>query len=286
MLARSTYFGETALSKSIALAAAPALAVVLTAAAFAPAQVAPVPAAVPSTMPAVRPTSAPTTQSAEEKDVRAALVQYNAAVAAGDVPTLIQFISVSTPQQKAALALMGRLTTSGRGVYDAAVAKFGQADLAKEGIDRTAFPAGFPPMPVDDVALLVNGPKATLVAKGAADGAQPIALTKKDGQWRIDGDALLPVMSDKQLAEQTTVLNAAIEQLDQTSGDVKDGRFRAPDEIVVLLNHRVQKAVRTAQAKLAPMDDPAMNAPPSTGPAGPAGPAMPATQPTHSPEMP
>lgn len=221
----------------------------------------PIPVAPPQMAP---PASAPASQPADVAAIQKTLADYNAAVAKGDVPALLSFVVVSTDTQKQAMALMGRLTSSGRGVYQSVADAFGEAELAKGNVDRQSFPAGFPAMPAEAMEIRPDGDKATLINRMAAE-APPLAMKRIDGQWKIDGDALLPALTDKQLQEQTTVLDAAIGAIDQTAADIKAKHFRAPDEAVVLMNHRVQKAVRAAQEKLTPMADPSM--PPAAGPA-------------------
>ena len=223
----------------------------------------------PPAKPAPATAAAPTSQPQDVAAIRQTLAKYNAAVAAGDTATLQGFIATSNDTQKKAMALMGKLTDAGHDVYQAAVKKFGEADLAKNNVERQSFPAGYPALPDDAVDVVPNGDKATLVNRLAAE-APPLAMKKIDGEWKIDGDALLPSITDKQLAEQTSVLNSAIEAINETTADVTAGHFRSPDEIVVLMNHRVQKAVRAATAKIAPMQDPAMGpGGPTTMPAGP-----------------
>lgn len=218
--------------------------------------------------------AAPTSQPEDVAAIRATLAKYNAAVAAGDTATLQTFIATSNEIQKKAMALMNKLTGAGRDIYQATVTKFGEAELAKNNVERQSFPAGYPPLPADAIDVVPNGDKATLVNRMAAE-APPLAMKKIDGAWKIDGDALLPNITEKQLADQTIVLDSAIGAIGETAADVTAGHFRAPDEVVVLMNGRVQKAVRAAQAKLAPVDEPAAG-----GPAGPTGPTTaPATAP-------
>ncbi|MDB5326779.1 MAG: hypothetical protein JWM57_2348 [Phycisphaerales bacterium] len=249
------------------------LALVLCLAAVAPAQMLP-PGAAPKPAPATA--AAPTSQPEDVAAIRDTLAKYNAAVTAGDVATLQGFIATSSDTQKKALALMGKLTNAGRDVYQAAVTKFGEAELAKNQVERQSFPAGYPALPADAVDVVPNGDKASLVNRMAAE-APPLSMKKVDGAWKIDGDALLPSITEKQLNEQTAVLETAIKQITDTAEDVTAGHFRSPDEIVILMNARVQKAVRAAQAKLAPMDDAGMGGP--GGPAGPTGPTGPTPMP-------
>lgn len=231
----------------------------------------------PTTKPA---TTAPTSQPEDVAAIKKVLADYNAAVTKGDAAALQTFIAVSTDTQKQAMGLMGRLTVAGKSVWDAAVDKFTEAQLTKDHVDRTSFPAGFPELPTDVMDIQPNGDKASLVNRMQAD-APPLSMKKVNGEWKIDGDALLPPLTDKQLKEQTSVLDAAIAAIQQTADDTKAGHFRGGDEVVTLMNFRVQKAVRAAQAKLIPLDDPAM------GPGGmPGAPAGPTTAPSAAPAAP
>ena len=211
-------------------------------------------------------TTLPSTPSPDEQAARAALEKYNAAVSAGDVQQLTEFVAVSTPLQKSALSLMGRLTGTGRSVYNAVLEKFGEKQLTEDGVARESFPAGFPELPLDQLDIRVTGDRASLTIRSSAE-APPLAMRRIDGQWKLDGDALLPAMTDKQLEEQTQVLTAAIGAIEQTAADIKAGHFRAADESVAVMNLRVQKAVRIAQTKLAATAETAPMTPPTTTPA-------------------
>jgi len=228
-----------------------------------------------TTMPAA-PASQPTTNPAAVAAVQEALAKYNKAVESADVKTLVDSVYVSSEPQKKALALMGRLTTAGRELYDAAVATYGAAELEKDNVAKSSFPAGYPQLAAEGLNVKVDGDKATLNSP-SPDAPPGLTMINKDG-WKIDGDALLPAMTDKQLNDQTTILNAAIAAIQDVTTDVKAGKFRGADEALVVMNLRVQKGVRAAQAKLAPMVAPSTE--PGVGPAnGPVGP-------TTSPAMP
>ena len=225
----------------------------------------------------VAPTTKATSQPGDEAAVRAALKKYNDAVTAGDVAVLKEFISATSDGQKKALDLMSRLTGSGRAVYNATLEKFGEKALTEANVERRSFPGGFPPMPLDAMTIKPEGDIATLVIGGPdGPGGPPLTMRRTAGTWKIDGDALLPPLTDKQIKDQTSILEAAMKAIDDTGEDVKAGHIKAADEVVVLMNHRVQKAVQAAQLKLAPVEDPAM-----TGPPGPS--SMPATGPSTMP---
>ena len=225
----------------------------------------------PSTPPDAQPASMPTTNPADAATVaavKAAIAKYNAAVDAGDIKTLSDSITVTTPIQKQAVALMGTLTTASRGLYQAAIDTYGKDSLTKDNVAKESFPSGYPTLSADAGDIKVDGDKAT-ISSGAPDGPPPLAMKKIDGVWKIDGDALLPPMTDKQMKEQESVIDTAIDAIKGTADDVKAGHFRGPDEALVVMNHRVQKAVREAQMKLMPLEAPTTESAtqPSTQPA-------------------
>ena len=224
------------------------------------------------------PTTKATSQPGDEAAVKAALKKYNDAVNAGDVAVLKDFIAATSEGQKKALELMARLTGSGRAVYNATLEKFGEKALTEANVERRSFPGGFPPMPVEQMTIKPEGDTASLVIGGPeGPSGPPLTMRRTAGTWKIDGDALLPPLTDKQIKDQTSILEAAMKAIDDTGADVKAGHIKAADEVVVLMNHRVQKAVQAAQMKLAPMEDPAM-----MPPAGPPS-SMPATGPSTMP---
>jgi len=221
-----------------------------------------------TTQPAA-PASQPTTDPAAVAAVQDALAKYNKAVESADVKTLVDSVYVSSDAQKKALALMGRLTTAGRALYDAAVATYGAAELEKDNVAKASFPAGYPQLAAEGLNVKVDGDKATL-SSPSPDAPPGLSMINKGG-WKIDGDALLPAMSEKQLNDQTSILNAAIAAIEDVAADVKAGKFRGADEALAIMNLRVQKGVHAAQAKLAPMVEPSTEpgAGPASGPAGP-----------------
>jgi hypothetical protein len=249
MLGRTIVFGENALKTARTLVAS----LVLAAAAF-----------------AQTPATQPTTGPAEEAAVLSALAKYNEAIIAGDVATLTASIATTTEQQKQALSVMGRLTTASSTLFDAAQTKFGAEELMKEGVTREAFPGGFPPLPTDQLKVRVEGDRGIL-SVGESGQPVPLSMVKADGAWKINGGELLPPFTDKQLADQTAIIEAAVGAMTQTTEDVNAGKFRSADEVPVLMQHRVQKAIQAAQMKLLPQDGL------QADPAGPA--TAPATQP-------
>ena len=252
--------------RSLALAAAMAIS------SAASAQMAP-PSEPPAMTPmAPSPTSEPTTEPAEAAAIKAGLATYNKAVDEADVKGLLGTVYVSTDTQKQALQQMAKLTTAGRGLYDASVAAYGVPALTHDNVSKQSFPGGFPQLSGQGLSVKVSGEKATL-SSAQPDGPAALSMIKKDGAWKIDGDALLPPLGAKELADQTSIIDAVIAAIDDTAADVKATKFRGADEALAIMNVRVQKAVRAAREKLAPME---MPAPPTTGPIGP---AAPATQP-------
>lgn len=220
------------------------------------------------------PSTQPTTDPAAAGAVKDALAAYNKAVDAADVKTLVGSVHVSSDLQKQALALMSKLTLSGRALYDSSVAIYGADELAKDNVTKTSFPAGYPQLMGDGMTVKVEGDKATL-SSPTPDGPPALSMVKKDDAWKIDGDALLPAMNAKQLGDQSMIINAAIAAIDDVTADVKAGKFRGADEAIVVMNLRVQKGVRAAQAKIVPVPDAATA--PATGPTGPT--TEPATMP-------
>lgn len=191
------------------------------------------------------PTTAPATNPADAAAVKDALAKYNAAVEGGRVDEVIASISTSNETQQKALKLMGRLTTASSGLYEATKAKFGQEKMEAEGVDASAFQGAFPQLPVDELQVNVSGDTAALIT---AEGQPlPFTLVKKDGVWKIDGSFLQ--FTEQQLTDQTKILDAVIGAFEQTKVDVTAGHIQAPDEVLVLMQHRAQKAMRAIQMK-------------------------------------
>lgn len=213
------------------------------------------------------PTTAPTTNPAEAAAVKDALAKYNAAVEAGKVQEIIASIATSNDTQKKALDLMGRLTTASSDLYKATVDKFGQEKLDAENVDKSAFQGAFPQLPADQLQVNVSGETAALVTPEGQP--LPFTLVRKDGTWKIDGSFLQ--FTEQQLTDQTKILDAVIGAFDKTGKDVAAGHIQSPDEVLVLMQHRAQKAVREIQMKqIEEAMKKAATEPATTAPAGPA----------------
>lgn len=189
-------------------------------------------------------TTAPTTNPADLAAVKDALDRYNKAVEDGRVQDMIDSIATTNPTQKKALELMGRLTTASEELYETTKSKFGAEGMENEGVDKSAFQGAFPLLPVDQLQISISGETAALTTTQG----QPLPFTLKkqsDNTWRIDGSFLQ--LTDQQLTDQTKILDAVIEAFNQTAKDVQAGHIRSPDEVLVLMQHRAQKAMRKIQ---------------------------------------
>jgi hypothetical protein len=140
---------------------------------------------------------------------------------------------------------MGRLTTASSSLYEATQAKFGAEKLEAEGVDKGAFQGAFPQLPVEQLQVNVSGETAALITPEGQP--LPFTLVKKDGTWKIDGSFLQ--FTEQQLTDQTKILDAVIGAFDKTKADVAAGHIQAPDEVLVLMQHRAQKAMREIQMK-------------------------------------
>ncbi len=218
---------------------------------------------------ATQPATTPATNPADAAAVKDALTQFNAAVAAGDTITIGKYIDASTDLQKKALAQMTKLTAAGHALYDETAKHFGADKLEADHVSKESFPAGFPQLPVDQLQVKTSGDAAVFTTD---DGTPlPLTMNKKDGVWKFDG-SMMQVTGEKDLAEREAIINAASEQIEQTRADVSAGHFRSPDEVVVLLQHRVNKVIEAEKMKQAAAD--AATAPAAT-PTGPVGPVAP-----------
>lgn len=212
-------------------------------------------------------TTQPSTQPADEAGAKQALLKFNAAVEAVEVEKILSCIEFADETQKKAMQLMGDLSVVSDQLYKATLAKFGEAELQKEQVTRERFQNGFPVIPLDQIQIKVSGDKAALVT---ADGdVLPLSLTKTaSGDWKIDG-AKLQAFTPEQYNEQKKIIDAVAEAMKQTTEDVKGGKVRSPDEVPLLMQHRVTKAIRQVQMAQIPPEllDPGEG--PTTGPVGP-----------------
>lgn len=229
----------------------------------------------PTPAPVAAPSTQPATQPADDAGARQALLTYNAAVEAADADKILACIQFTDDTQKKAMQLMGDLSVISDKLYKATVAKFGEEQMRKERISREQFQSGFPVIPLDQVQVKVSGDKAALVSDEG--DVLPLSLTKTPaGDWKIDG-AKLQAFTPEQFAEQKKMIDAAVKALSGLIDDVTAGHVRAPDEVAVLMKHRIGKAIREVQMAqippelLDPSSGPVPTPGPSTAPAGGAG---------------
>ncbi len=213
------------------------------------------------------PATAPATQDSQALAVKDALTKYNALVASGKVDELTSMVDVTTDLQKQAVQQMAKLTAVGTSVYDATLKQFGKEKLDAEQVSKEAFPTGFPLLPVDQVQVKTSGDKAVLMTE---DGQPlPLSLVNRDGAWKFDS-SILQITDEKELKTRGDMLSAVTAAMESVKSDVASGSIKAPDEVIILLEHRVRKAVRAEQMKhIAEMST---TAPAAGGPSGPIAP--------------
>ncbi len=231
----------------------------------------PVPgASAPATQPATNPADA-----AAIAAVHDALGEYNKAVRDGNADGIEAALQLGGDTQKKMVAVAKTLVVASHDLYAVTLEKFGKEALEKGGVIREQFPSAFPELPIDQAKIKIDGAKAAVRFGPDEAGPAVLTLVKVGEKWKLSGDELLGNMTEQQFKEQSGVIGAVVAVMSKTAADVKSGKIEAPDEVVVLWNHRVQKAVNEARAKQVQADSP-MLPPEMMGPAtGPAAPAMP-----------
>ena len=223
---------------------------------------------------ATQPATLPATNPADAAAVKDALGQYNTAVANGDAEGIAKFIDATSDLQKKALTQMGKLTTLGHGLYETTLKQFGQAKLDADHVTKESFPGGFPQLPIEQIEVKTSGDAAVFTTE---DGQPlPLTMTRKNGVWKFDG-SMLQVNSEKDLSDRDPIITALTDEIGKTGADVTAGHFRSPDEVVVILQHRVSKVVRAESMRreaeemptTEPVQPPTMVPTPQVGPAAP-----------------
>lgn len=191
----------------------------------------------------------PTTSPANEAGVKAALQGYNQAVGKSDLPKILEAIDITDDLQRQALSLAGRLMAARDALYKASVEKYGVEKLDADGATKEVFDQSvptFPQFPLDEMQIKVTGDTAKLMMPSGEEA--PFTLKRMDGTWKIGSD-FLPKMTQKQIDEQKMILDAAADAIDTIRDDVAAGHIRSGDEVLLLMQHRTQKAVRNVQMK-------------------------------------
>jgi hypothetical protein len=140
---------------------------------------------------------------------------------------------------------MSKLAVATNTLYEATVAKFGAEALEKAGVSKQSFPPVFPVLPLDQLKVKVTGDRATLSVEGGQP--LPLSLVRTGGVWKLNGDDLLPPFSEAELKQQGDIVTAGIAAIEQTKSDLNSTVLRSPDEVVVLMQHRIQRAFQSAQ---------------------------------------
>jgi hypothetical protein len=209
----------------------------------------------------------PTTNPAEAAAVRDAITRYNAASSAGDTAGALKSIRPSSEMQRNAFVSMGTFFEATPRLFKATETKFGADQLAAAQISAEIFPSPFPQLPLENLEIKVSGERASIVD---AEGVTlPFNLVKTDGTWQFDGDTFMPPQNEKQLKDQNTLIAVATAVFDKLTAATTAGNFESPEEVVMLMQIRMKKAMQEAQMKMmaAEMKDAATQ--PATAPAGP-----------------
>ena len=223
----------------------------------------------------------PTTQPALLAEGQAGLQKFVDAVKSGNVDALKGAIDTKSDAQRTALESLAKLNSASVGLFNITETKFGKPALEEARLTVDQFPLAFPTIDVKEFYdVKIEGNTLTLIPTETAQ-LPPIKLAKTADGYKLDS-SFLPVPEDvtaEQVAQQGKMFEVVNQVVADTGADVTAGHFRAPDEVIALLNFRMQKAVRKVQQEMMEkamaeqMKKAAEQAAATTQPAGPVPPA-------------
>lgn len=245
----------------------------------------------PATAPAPLP---PTTQPALLKEAQDGLQKIVDAVQSGNAEELKNAVQAKTDAQKKAAENFAKLNAAAVNLFKATETKFGKEALAKADVSLERFPVAFPPLdPKNYVDVKLDGPSVMLVP--APDSGYPeLTLVKEDGKYKLDS-SLIPTSEEEAGGAESPrdrMFGVMQQELANTNEDVVAGKFRAADEVLPILNVRLQRAMRTLQQEMMEkafrdqMKRQAEAAGASTQPAGPPVPVPAPTAPAQNDVLP
>lgn len=152
---------------------------------------------------------------------------FAAAVQSADM-TGVKAASTGSPEDYKMMESFAGVISAGARLRKAAVAKFGAEDGKK-------IVQGSPDLPaqIEQSDEKIDGDTATLVHTGE-DPANALKLMRTNGDWKVD---LNRIPGKDQMAKSMPMMKELQKVLDESTTDVKDGKFKTADE--------AQQAVRT-----------------------------------------
>ena len=166
-------------------------------------------------------------------DPKAAAVSFARAVRDNDMAAA-RAVSTGTEEHYRMLESISSLFAGMKNYEAAAVAKFGEAGKS----------AG---MPVPDMVgeteasdVTAEGDSATLINPQKPNAKDPMKLTKKDGQWKVDLASMPMNEQDKQAVAAAPKMRKV---LDETAAEIKAGKYKTVQEAQQAMGMKMQAAM-------------------------------------------
>jgi hypothetical protein len=162
----------------------------------------------------------------EKEDIKKSGQAFAKALHDGNIKEAKQY-AVSDSKSQTFIDAIAPVTVAREKMVDAAVAKFGDEGKSIFGGPRAGQAAAAPqynPKDFDDAQFEVNGDTATVRTKNAD---RPLKFKKEGGTWKVD---LTNSLSDEQLDRVIEMMPKVATAMDQTTADIKDGKYKTATE--------------------------------------------------------
>jgi len=181
-------------------------------------------------------------------DPKGAAKAFATGVQKADLP-LIKSASIGSDADYRLMDAMSQAVNASMKLRDAVSAKFGPEQAKQLSQAGPEDLAGV----VDKSTVKVDGDNASLSEPGQ-DPANALKLKKIDGQWKVD---LNQIPNKDQLAQSAPIMKELQKVVEQTTGEVKDGKYKNVQEVQIA----VQTKMRAVIASM-------LSRPPARQPAG------------------
>jgi hypothetical protein len=191
--------------------------------------------------------AAPVTVCAsDESDVKDAAKSFATGLAKGDADQTKQY-ATSDANTVAIIDGLAPIVAASHRLHDAAVDKFG-----KDGERLAQNPGGNMSewsKRADQSAARITGDTATLSARedpadksqaSSQSQPQPLHLKKEGGKWKVD---LAGTPNAQSMKQQAPLFKAMAKAMDETAGEVKDGKYQNVNQAQAALRQKVAAAV-------------------------------------------
>jgi hypothetical protein len=174
-------------------------------------------------------------------DIRASGKAFSQAMNKGDVAEARNH-AITDEKTKKFLGVLVEISSATHKLTEAAVAKFGDEGKGIAPQGRMGNNAQEIAKKMDEARIEVNGDTATVQAPDEKQGQQnqPVKFKKSGGAWKLD---FTNIPHEDQLARGLPFMSKMATVMNETTADIKDGKYKTVEEAKAALHQKLAAAL-------------------------------------------